>query len=461
MNTRLLEFVAALRAAGVRISMAESADALRAIDAVGVSERALFKTALKATLVKEHNDEPAFEQFFPQYFGGDPQGLQQPQNLSKEEQEQLERALDELREQLRQLMQMLANGERPSDEQLQEQARRAGMRPGLRADPRIREWIAERMQRQMGLTPQQLRDAIEALMKQLKEQGMSPEARAEVRSTVRENAQSVREQVEQFVGRNLMQQPDDSRRRSRIDDLMDQPLSSLSESEADELRAHVRTLVARLRSRAALRMRRGARRNIDVRATLRRNQRYLGVPLELQHRKHTLKPKITIIVDVSTSMRPVAEFMLHMVYELQDQIAKARSFAFISDLLDVSMIFQEFRPAQASEKVLTSLPPGHYNTDLGAALATFVREHGDAVDRRTTLIFVGDARNNYNDPRVDLMQSLLGRARRVIWFNPEPPAMWGSGDSDMLQYAPISSVVHQVATLQQLSDAIDNLFQAH
>ena len=327
MEKRVLEFIGALRAAGVRISLAESADALRAIDAIGVSNRALFKTALSATLVKEHADAPAFEQYFPQYFGGEPQGLQQPENLSKEEQEQLERALQELREQLRQLMQMLANGERPSDDELAEQARRAGMRPGLRNDPRIRDWIAERMQRQMGLTPQQLRDAIEALMKQLKEQGMSPEGRAEVRSTVRENAQSLREQVEQFVGQNLLQQADESRRRDRIDDLMDQPLSSLSESEANELRAHVRLLVARLRSRAALRMRRGGRRILDVRTTLRHNQRYLGVPLELRFRRRTLKPQVTIIVDVSTSMRPVAEFMLRMVYELQDQICSTSAWS--------------------------------------------------------------------------------------------------------------------------------------
>jgi hypothetical protein len=204
-------------------------------------------------------------------------------------------------------------------------------------------------------------------------------------------------------------------------------------------------------------MRRGGRRTLDVRSTLRHAQRSLGVPLELLHRRRVLKPQVTIVVDVSTSMRPVAEFMLRMVYELQDQIARARSFAFISDLHDVSMIFKEMRPAQAAERVLTSLPPGHYNTDLGTSIDTLVREHGDAVDRRTTVIFVGDARNNYNDPRTDVMETLLRRARRVIWFNPEPPPMWGTGDSDMLQYVPLATAVHQVATLRQLEAAIDDL----
>jgi len=127
---------------------------------------------------------------------------------------------------------------------------------------------------------------------------------------------------------------------------------------------------------------------------------------------------------------------------------------------EISMIFAEHRPREAVELVLDELPPGYYNTDLGHSLQTFCGQFSDAVDQRTTLIFVGDARNNYNDPRVDLVQKLRMRARRVIWFNPEPPHQWGYGDSDMLAYAPFCHAIHQVATLKQLADAIDHLFQA-
>ena len=158
-------------------------------------------------------------------------------------------------------------------------------------------------------------------------------------------------------------------------------------------------------------------------------------------------------------MRPVAEFMLRMMYEMQDQVSKANSFAFTSDILDVSMIFTEHRPQDAVPLVLHSLPPGHYNTDLGNGMNSFVRDYLDTVDRRTTLIFVGDARNNYNDPRLDLMQLLKLRTRRIVWMNPEPPYQWGSGDSDMPAYVPYADAVHQVATLRQLADAIDDLFQ--
>ena len=460
MDQRIVEFISALRSSGVRVSLAESADAIRAIDAVGIIDRETFKNALKATLVKEPADVPAFDRAFPLYFGHEGPPMQPPEGLSKEQQEQLQNALEQLKQSLRQMMQMLANGEKPSKEQLEQYAKQAGINAmgRMRQNQQVQEWLTERMLREMGLTPEQLKEAIEALMKQLKQQGMNGEGRQEVKETVEGNADAMREQVSRFVGQNMLQQPNDNPRRQRIDDLMDRPLSSLSDAETDELRNHVRRLVARLRSRAALRMRRGKKGNFDVKGTIRFNQRNMGVPVEIKMRRRTLKPKITVIVDVSTSMRPVAEFMLRMVYEMQDQISKARSFAFIGDIQDISMVFEENRPQEAVEIVLRQLPPGHYNTDLGNSLNTLCKDYIDSVDRRTMVIFVGDGRNNFNDPRTDLIQMLKMRARKVIWFNPESPYMWGQGDSDMLAYAPLCDAVHQVATLKQLADAIDTLF---
>jgi hypothetical protein len=336
LDQRIVEFVAALRSAGVRVSLAESADSMRAIEAIGVIDRALFRNALKATLIKEPADVKPFDQLFPNFFGSEGPEMQAPEGLSEEEQQMLNDALEELRERIREVMKMLANGERPSRERLREAAQHAGMREGQRANPQVQKWLTERMLREMNLTPEQLRDAIEALMKQLKEQGMNADGRREVRETVQANAEAMREQVSRFVGQSMLNQRDeDTQRRQKIDELMDRPLNRLSDAESDELRAHVRRLVARLRSRAALRLRRGKRGNFDTRGTLRANMRNLGVPIELRYRKRHLKPRLVVIVDVSTSMRPVVEFMLRLVYEMQDQVSKTRSFAFISDLHDI------------------------------------------------------------------------------------------------------------------------------
>lgn len=68
MDRRMVEFVRALRAAGVRISVAESQDALFGIEKVGILNPDIFRTALKTTLVKERHDQGTFDYFFPLFF---------------------------------------------------------------------------------------------------------------------------------------------------------------------------------------------------------------------------------------------------------------------------------------------------------------------------------------------------------------------------------------------------------
>ncbi|MCZ2099787.1 MAG: VWA domain-containing protein, partial [Anaerolineae bacterium] len=143
------------------------------------------------------------------------------------------------------------------------------------------------------------------------------------------------------------------------------------------------------------------------RRMMRANMKYDSVPMELKFKSHHVKPRLVLICDVSTSMRYCAEFLLTLIYELQDQVAKTDSFIFISDLTEISMVFKEMEPMTAVEKVLTENRPGYYNTDLGNSLNTF-RDAG-CVTSKTTIIILGDGRNNYNDPRLDIIQDLQRR----------------------------------------------------
>ncbi|HJW83078.1 MAG TPA: VWA domain-containing protein [Anaerolineae bacterium] len=250
-------------------------------------------------------------------------------------------------------------------------------------------------------------------------------------------------------------------RRPPVHDLLNRPLQSLSEEEADELRKQVRRLAARLRSRAALRQKRGKKGQLDAKGTIRASLKYGSVPIEIKHKHRHLKPRLCLIADLSTSMRPVVEFMLRLMYDLNDQVAKARSFAFIDDITEISQDFAENPADVAVIQVMDRLRPGYYNTDLGYSLAHFTKDYFDAVDRRTTVIILGDGRNNFNNPRLDCLEAIKRRARKLLWFNPEYRGMWGSGDSDMLAYAPLCDAVHTVSTLAQLADAVDHLFDTH
>lgn len=464
MDQRIVEFIAALRAAGVRVSLAESADAFRATEVMGVQERDLFKSALSTTLIKEEPDQEVFEKLFPYYFGsGGPPLLNPTEDLSPEDADMLKDALRALlgdNERLQDLLKYIMQGQNPSQQELDEMGRRAGV-PLSRQDYQ-QQWLARRMMRQLGMD-QEFQDLIQQLLERLREMGMSDEALRELGARIRANEGILQEQIENYVGMQIARQQAEQNPRQPFEgpDLMHRKFQNLSENDIQELRHQVRRLAARLRSRAALRMKKGKRGTLDAKKTIRTNLRNGGVPLELKHKIHHQKPKLVIICDVSTSVRPVAEFMLRLVYELQDQIAKARPFIFIDDITDISPAFAVFRPEVAVEMVLAENPPGYYNTNLGYSLDHFCQDFLDAVDHRTTVIILGDGRNNYLNPRLDRVQEIKKRARKLLWFNNEDPRLWGTGDSDMLEYLPLFDAVHEVSNLAQLAEAIDKLFDIY
>src|ERR1700731_1127879 len=67
LRDQLVNFLAALRDAGVRISVAESIDAMNAVAAVGL-ERARMHEALAAALIKDEADRAIFDESFDRFF---------------------------------------------------------------------------------------------------------------------------------------------------------------------------------------------------------------------------------------------------------------------------------------------------------------------------------------------------------------------------------------------------------
>jgi uncharacterized protein with von Willebrand factor type A (vWA) domain len=454
MEQRIVDFIAGLRAAGVRVSIAESADAFRGVDFLGVMDKNIFRETLRATLVKDAKDAPMFDTLFPLYFGsGGPPMYNPTGDMTPEEQQMLMDALRQLANELRRLMEMLMQGRQPTPGEMEQAGRQVGLQYANR--PFQQEWFTKRMLRQMSL--EQLEAALEQMMEALAQQGMSRESRERLEQAARGNAEALEEQVEQFVGENIARKATEEKHEPSEADLLERPFSSLSESEARLLRDLVRRMAAQLRSRASLRHKKGKTGTLDAKRTIRANQRFGGVPMEIHLKTRRLKPKLALICDVSTSVRYCSEFMLRLIYELQDQVSKARSFVFIDDIREITEYFVAERPEVAVENVLNDNRPGYYNTNLGNSLESLMHDHLDAIDHRTTLIFIGDGRNNFCDPRLDIVDQLKRRARRVIWLSPEPPYLWGTGDSDMPQYVPHCDAVHEVANLQQLANAVDKL----
>ena len=268
--------------------------------------------------------------------------------------------------------------------------------------------------------------------------------------------QAMQEQINQFAGQRIAENLSRRPRPDDTDGLMNLPFHALSDEDKRSLQREVKRLAAALRTRIALRQKRAKTGHLDSKATIRANLKYQGVPMEIRHRDRVRKPKIVVICDISTSMRFCSELMLSFLFALQGQVRKTHAFAFIDHLEYVS---EEFMGADANDAiaaVLWRMPSGHYNTDLGGSLSDFDKEYLDTLNGQTTLIVVGDGRNNYNDPRLDLFSMMSRRAARTVWLNPEPPTLW-HGDSDMPKYAPLCSDVLKVSTLRELTSAVDQL----
>jgi uncharacterized protein len=455
MDQRIVEFIAALRASGVRISLAESADAFNAIEKMGIQDRDLFRISLRSTLVKEARDLETFEKLFPMFFQpSQPPPMMNPsKGMSPQDAQMLAQALKQFSEQLRQMMEKLSKGEPLSQEELNQMDQMVNM-DGM-TDMRYQNWLARQMEEAMNFP--EVRKAIEELARMLRQMGMNRQQVERLREMMEANQQAMQEQIRQHAGeaiaKNLAHKP----RKEDGDGAMNRPFRSLSEEDMQVLRKEVRKLAAALRTRLALRLRRMRTGQLDPKSTIRANLKHDGVPIDLRHRDQTLKPKIVVICDVSTSMRYVSELMLSMLFAIQDQISKTHAFAFIDHLEYISPLFTGHDPSDAVRQVLFQMPSGHYNTDLGHSLDDFNHDFLDTVDRRSTFIIVGDGRNNFNDPRLELFQQIARRSRNTIWLNPEPMGLWGTGDSDMMKYAPYCGRTFQVSNLAQLATAVDQL----
>jgi uncharacterized protein with von Willebrand factor type A (vWA) domain len=462
MDQQVVDFIRALRARGVRISLAESIDAMRCVEVAGIADKQFFRSALRASLVKEPRDLPTFDELFPRFFGLDtPPPLHQPgSGMSPEEREQLERMLQQMLasltpEQLRRLFEMMMTGQSISGGQmrqfLSENTTAMQMVTGFQP------WATRRALRELHFD--RLEQLLQELLERLRQAGISEAALQQLEQEARENRAALAQQIGKEVGNGLQQYEAEERRRRPIEDLQDRPFEELQHQNDDDMRAVINRLAAQLRTRVALRQKRASKGALDAKSTIRANLRYSGVPLDVRYRHKHLKPRITVICDVSGSMRAVTGFMLMLVYALQDQISRTRPFVYYRTLADVQADFQRLRPEEAIRVVPERVQGGPWQTNLSECLATFTRDHLDAVDRRTTVIFLGDGDDHLSPPNPRAFEIIKRRAHRVVWFNPEPPYRWGRDDNHMHIYGPMCDAVHHVSNLRQLVAAVDGLFQ--
>jgi uncharacterized protein with von Willebrand factor type A (vWA) domain len=236
-------------------------------------------------------------------------------------------------------------------------------------------------------------------------------------------------------------------------------VDQVGEHERMELEDSLRRLARSLHGGLTHKRRVASRGRIDSGRTMRRNMRFDGIPFApVTVARAEDKPRLVVLTDVSLSVRATARFTLHLVHGLQNLFGQVRTFAFVADLVEITDLFEDHPVEQALGLVFGGdILDVDANSDYGAAFATFHEEFGSAVNRRTTLILLGDGRGNGNDPNLEAFEEITRRARETIWLTPEPRYSWGLGGCDLPAYAEYCSRVRVVRDLTGLESAAHEL----
>jgi len=453
MRDTLHRFFRAARGAGVRISPAESIDAMRAAAEVGPADRAILRDALLLTMAKSGEEKAAlaacFDAFFTHPDFETPPAANDDQEDSGEEAgkgdaEAAESpASGQASAELGALAQMLLAQDRAAITAALSNAANAANLTNIRVFTQ-RGLFSSRVLEQLGIT--QLRDDIDAL-------NASNPADAE---RLAAGLGSLRETVSEMVSQALLLYGREETEALRNEILRTAPMARLEQRQIAQMRVLIRQIARRLRERFSKPRKRQRRGHLDVRRTIRRNAAWGGVPfLTAWKRRHRDKPKIVAICDVSGSVAQVSDFFLLLIHSLHEVVSDVRSFAFSGNLIEVSAMLENKKPEEAMKQIMSSV--GFGSSDYGRSLADFEKDFMNAVTPQTTVIVLGDARSNNLDPRADILKRIGERSKRLVWLNPEGRVSWGFGDSEMPRYATFCNVVRQCATAQQLERAVADI----
>jgi len=465
MDEKIVEFIALLRSNGLRTSMSEDLDAFAAIQRMGLRDRSLLKDVLRATLVKSTLDVATFDELFDLYFGGLAAAMKAVESASRQSLQvgdgDYQDLLDALAEILEQLdvdlsdlaRHLLRDDQGQLEKSLREAAREADLRNIERSfqEGRYGQSIAQILG--IGGLAQELdrlKDNLGDLDTDLQEK---------LRKLIDQRLQDLTNMIKRMVRLELQKRDPSIRENQRSRSLEEKSFYYLSEDEVRQMKEAVAKLAQRLKNVVAIRRRKGKRGKFDVKATLRRNLQYGGVPFRIQFdRRIKDRPQVMVLCDVSDSVRNVSRFMLQFVYSLQDLYSRVRSFIFVSDLGEVTQMFEEHEITEAVEESLSGGVINIYaHSDFGRAFQKFHRDYLEAVNKRTTVIVLGDARNNYNAPHEWVLRDIKLRAKQVIWLNPENRLTWGFGDSEMDRYLPHCDIVEECRNLKQLYAVVDRM----
>ncbi len=457
---RLALLVAQLRRQGVAVTTGAVIDAAGALCHLPLEDRSTVAAGLRASLMKEADDDGRFERAFAIAFAAEPvtDDASGPASAAAAEsmREHDHRSAETF---AAGIADALRHGDRASLDQLASRAvdAFAGIDEveGSERYHLHRVMRAIDLSRMLGAAMRQLRAADELTELEL----------LLARSELSRLLDDFRRQLAHEIARRRAERGTDDggvddQATADVVDPRDHEIMSLSNHEVAELRRMVQPLARQLAARIGRRRVPRSTGRLDPRRTIRNSLQSGGVPVDVVHRRrHPHRPDVVLLCDVSGSVAQFAQFTFMLVNAIHDELRSVRSFAFVDGIAEVTDLFASAVYALDVNRVVGrgGIVGQDGHSDYGRALGSFVEHHLDSISGRTTVIVCGDGRSNHHRSGSESLAVIADKARRVYWLNPEPEQLWDDTDSVISEFRPSCRAVFEVRTLRQLGDVVATL----
>ena len=444
----LRDFIHILRSSDLRVSTSESIDAMNVVSEIGIEDRSLLKYSLSFSLAKTLREKEIFNECFDNFFE------ENYMNLSEDKLPQKNNEKDsEIND-----FDVLDKNEN-SLEELYNNSDRTSLMTAMALAAREANLQDIRLFTQVGMFTRKIFDemGLEKLNNDIFQASREGNIRREEDlKNIREN---LRLEIREYIENQVKLRTSNTGKQLREDALSQMRLTQADKSDYKIMSGIIKKMARRLISVHSRRKRKSQRGLLDIRSTIRTNQEYDGILFETVWKKTKVdRPKIVALCDVSGSVANVSRFFLMFLHSLTEILPNVRTFAFSNKAGEVTDLFENKDIEIAAAETL--LLNGGGSTDYGQAFIDLEGLLENNIDRKTTVIILGDARSNYGDPRCDVLKTIQEKSKRILFLNPEPKSVWGTGDSEMLRFIPYCSKSKVCSSLLDLERVVDDMIRS-
>ena len=450
----MMQFGSYLKYNGFTISPASMNNAIAALEWVELLNQDQVYAALEACLVQSVIDREKFQSLFNKFFGDNtPIELEQENNVFRMQVEQFTQEMREGGDYISHILADYIEGDVLS------------VMENVGSDPLYRV-VYDETSSGVGMSKEKVRQEIIKRINHLVDKAedfaavsfhMPREKREALSDFLRQHLMEVGALIEQkefpsFGRRHLM--PWEKQRT-----LANISFDKISLDEQEQVREEVERIAQKLKDALSRQKKRARSGHIDIKNTIRSSMKFGGIPFNVRMKEpNRKKGKIIALCDISMSVAFAAQFMLLLLYRLQNRFSKIRSFIFIRHTYEISQYFAKYPLETALQKAVSAHNIGMGQlTNYALSFRSFIDTYGNALNKDTTLLILGDGVNNHNEPKAEYLKEMADKVARTIWLNPEEEKHWYGPSSAMSAYKPICTDVVECATLDQLSDFTRNL----